>query len=481
MLKQALAVAGLAVAAVIAAAPAIPQDDAKRQACAAAPTHVCVLDLLWDQMPKVGRDYEAETKRAFIDAAMLTGDKALIDLYLARTNWRNPDALDSSYIYAARKKADRATLIAYGDKALSGLRFDWYQLSAIASGLAEVGEIARARKVAQLISNGADAGVTELNLRQHTNEVITYHDSPVLTSRKWADNLANDGAWWEEEQVEWLAAAARRAGNLSAFPQELQQRYKDNGWQYLRALARLAPQMTASGADAVPFFRGPVETWADPRTDAIAELVLAIAIRSHPDVRAAMLAAFDARQPAPPIRIARIRAIANDPEAVLGRSDKGLLGFAGGSYEQVLASRALASLSGDDFIAQARAGTEDFSMSRPAVLRAALAIAPTEEFAVRIADVMVELGEPRTIDGYDYAQYATEWAMETCKADLFKRAEARLARRDDLDTMMWRARFSGDPVAIIRYVIADDRITSEISSALSGYEPIILNGYCPAG
>lgn len=350
MLKQALAVAGLAMAAVIAAAPAIPQDDAKRQACAAAPTHACVLDLLWDQMPKVSRDYEAETKRAFIDAAMLTGDKALIDLYLARTNWRNPDALDSSYIYAARKKADRATLIAFGDKALSGLRFDWYQLSSIASGLAEVGEIARARKVAQLISNGADAGVTELNLRQHTNEVITYHDSPVLTSRKWADNLANDGAWWEEEQVEWLAAAARRAGNLSAFPQELQQRYKDNGWQYLRALARLAPQMTASGADAV-----------------------------------------------------------------------------------------------------------------------------------RIADVMVELGEPRTIDGYDYAQYATEWAMETCKADLFKRAEARLARRDDLDTMMWRARFSGNPVAIIRYVIADDRITSEISSALSGYEPIILNGYCPAG
>ena len=94
---------------------------------------------------------------------------------------------------------------------------------------------------------------------------------------------------------------------------------------------------------------------------------------------------------------------------------------------------------------------------------------------------MVELGEPRTIDGYDYAQYATEWAMETCKADLFKRAESHLARRDDLDTMMWRARFSGDPVAIIRYVIADDRITSEISSALSGYEPIILNGYCPAG
>ncbi len=476
---RALAIASVACA--LGAAPAAAQDNAKLEACQKAPTHACVLDLLWDQMPKVGRDYQSETKLAFIDAALLTGDKALIDLYMQRTEWRNPDALKSSYISIARQKGDRATLVEHADKAISGLRYDWYQLSAIANGLAEVGEIDRARKVAELIPHGDDDSVTSLNLHRSALEQIAFHDPTPITFSGWADRLATDNAWWEEPDIGWLKDAAARAGDVSTFPQELQQRYRADGWKYLRALARLAPEMTASGEVGAQLFRNYVEGWADPRNEEIAEFVIAIAMRAHPDARAAMLAAFDARQPAPPGRIARLRALANDPAAVLAPADKGLLGLVGGSYDQSQAARALGTYSREDFIANARAGEGFFSLSRPAVLRAALQQAEDKSFARDIATLMAELGEPRTIDGYDYAQYATEWAMNNCEADLFTLAESRLARRDGLDTMMWGARFDRDPVSIVEYASFDDRISSAIADTLAGYQVIIAKGYCSAG
>ncbi len=472
---------GLVSMLVALAAPAAAQSEAKLDACEAAPSHACVLDLMWDQMPKVGRDYQAETKRAFIDAALLTGDQSLVDLYLERTEWRNPDALTASYIALARSKGDRAALIDHAGKALSGLRYDWYQLSALANGLAETGEIEMARKVADLIPHGDDDSVTSLNLHRNALEQIAFNDPAPVMPRGWADKLANDNAWWEEADIAWLKEAAARAGDVSTFPQELQQRYRADGWKYLRALVRLAPEMTASGPPGAQLFRSYVDGWADPRNDAIAELVLAIAMRAHPDARAAMLAAFDARQPAPTGRIARLRALANDPAAVLGLPDKGVLGMVGGSFEQSQAARALGAYTREEFLAKARAGEDMFSMARPAVLRAALGLAPDESYALAIAQLMAELGEPRTIDGYDYAQYATEWAMQTCQADLFKVAESRLARRDGHDTMMWGARFDRDPVLVVRYLAIEERISSHIGDALRGYQQIITRGYCPAG
>ncbi len=479
-MRRAPALAAMAVLAT-AAAPAMSQTDAKLKACAASPSHACVLDLLWDQMPKVGRDYQAETKRAFIDAALLTGDKALIDLYLQRTDWGNRDALDSSYIAVARQKADRATLISYGDKAISGLRFDWYQLSAIANGLAEIGETDRARKVAELIPHGPDDSVTTLNLYQHAQEVIGFHDATPVTARTWADQMAGDNDWWEEADITWLNSAASRAGDFATFPKEIQDRYRADGWKYLRALARLAPQITASPEPASAMFRAHIETWADPRNDRIAEFLLAIAARSHPDVRTAILGAFDARQPSPPGKIARMRALIDAIDAPLNATDKALFGLAGGTYEQRQAAIALATLTQDEFLAQARTGEGSFLLARPAVLRASLRQTSDTGFALAIGQLMAELGEPRTIDGYDYAQYATEWAVDTCQADLFKLAESRLARRDGLDTMMWGARFDRDPVSVIEYVSIDDRISSDVSDALRGYQLIIQKGYCSAG
>lgn len=471
----------LSVAGALGVAPAIAQDTAKLEACQKAPTHACVLGLLWDQMPKVGRDYQAETKLAFIDAALLTGDQALVDLYLQRTEWRNPDALNASYISLARQKGDRATLVEHADKAISGLRYDWYQLSAIANGLAEVGEMDRARKVADLIPHGDDDSVTSLNLHRSAIEQIAFRDPTPVTFAGWADRLATDNAWWEEPDITWLKDAAARAGDVSNFPQELQQRYRADGWKYLRALARLAPEMTASGEASAQLFRSYVEGWADPRNNEIAEFVIAIAMRAHPDARAAVLAAFDARQAAPSGRIARLRALANDPATVLGPVDKGLLGLVSGPYDQSQAARALGTYSREEFLANARAGEGLFSLSRPAVLRAALQQAEDKVFARDIARLMAELGEPRTIDGYDYAQYATEWAINHCEADLFRLAESRLGRRDGLDTMMWGARFDRDPVSVVEYVSMDDRISSEIADALTGYQVIIAKGYCTAG
>jgi hypothetical protein len=473
------ALAVLSVLAALGPAPALAQDDAKFDACEKAPTHACVLDLLWDQMPRVGRDYEAETKRAFIDAALLTGDKALIDLYLERTGWRGPDALNSSYISVARQKGDRATLVKHGDEAIRGLRYDWYQLSDIARGLAEVGEIEKARKVADLIPHGDDDSVTTLNLHTNVLEVISFHDATPITLRQWADRIAVGDGWWTDENLAWLKAAVTRTSDLNAFSAELQARYREDGWRYLRALVRLAPQMTAS-PDADRIFSAHVESWADPRNDDIAEVVLAIAARSSEDVRAAILQAFDTRQPSPPPGVARIRALMANLDAPMANADKAALGLIGGSYEQKRAARLLATLSPKDFITQARAGEDDFSLSRPAVLRAALAQTDDKAFARDIALLMAELGEPRTIDGYDYAQYATEWARDACDADVFNLAESRLARRDFMDTMMWRARFDGDPVSIVRFVSFDDRISSEVSYALRGYEAIIAKGYCTA-
>lgn len=474
------ALAVLSVAGALGVAPAMAQDNTKLEACQKAPTHACVLDLLWDQMPKVGRDYQAETRLAFIDAALLTGDQALIDLYLQRTEWRNPDALIASYIKLARQKGDRATLVDHADKAISGLRYDWYQLSAIANGLAEVGEIDRARKVADLIPHGDDDSVTALNLHRDVLEEIAFRDPTPVTFADWADRLATDNAWWEDPDIAWLKDAAARAGDVSAFPQELQQRYRADGWKYLRALARLAPEMTASGEAGAQLFRSYVAGWADPRNNDIAEFVIAIAMRAHPDARAAMLAEFDARQPAPAGRIARLRALANDPATVLGPADKGLLGIVSGPYDQSQAARALGTYSREEFLANARAGEGFFSLSRPSVLRAALQQVDDKSFAREIATLMAELGEPRTIDGYDYAQYATEWATNTCEADLFRLAESRLARRDNLDTMMWSARFDGDPVSIIEYISWDDRVSTAVADALSGYRVIIAKGYCSA-
>lgn len=475
------ALAFIPVMIALAATPAFAQDDAKLDACEAAPTHACVLDLMWDQMPKVGRDYQAETKRAFIDAALLTGDQALIDLYMQRTEWKNASALDSSYIAVARTKGDRATIVAYGDKAISGLSFDWYQLSAIAQGLAEVGEIAKARKVADMLPHGPDDSLTTLGLHTHALEVIAFHNPAPATFRGWADRLANDNGWWEQADIDWLAAAAARAGDLNVFPPELQARYRADGWKYLRALARLAPEMTASGPPGAQLFRSYVDGWADPRNEQIAEFVLAIAMRAHSDSRAAMLAAFDARLPAPTGHIARMRAMANDPTAVLGMNDRGLLGMLGGSFAQMQAARALGRHTREEFLAKARAGEDEFSLSRPATLRAALAMAPDHAYALAIAELMTELGEPRTIDGYDYAQFAAEWAMETCEGDVFWLAESRLARPDDLETTMWGARFDRDPVLVARYLSIEDRISSQMSSALRGYQEIIARGYCGAG
>lgn len=475
------ALAMLSVAVTLGVAPAAAQDAGKLEACQEASTHACVLDLLWDHMSKVGRDYQAETKRAFIDAALLTGDRTLIDLYMQRTEWRNADALNSSYISVARQKGDGATLVEHADKAISGLRYDWYQLSAIANGLAEVGEIDRARRVADLIPHGDEDSVTSLNLHRGALEQIAFHDPAPVTFAGWADRIATDNAWWEEPDIGWFKDAATRAGDVSVFSQELQQRYRADGWKYLRALVRLAPVMTASGEAGAQLFRSYVEGWADPRNDEIAEFVIAIAMRAHPDARATMLAAFDARQPAPTGRIARLRALANNPTTVLGPADKGLLGLVSGPYDQSQAARALGTYSREEFLANARAGEGLFTLSRPAVLRAALQQAEDKAVARDIAALMAELGEPRTIDGYDFAQYATEWAMSTCDADLFRLAESRLARRDNLDTMMWGARFDRDPVSIVEYASFDDRISSAIADALAGYQVIIAKGYCSAG
>ena len=473
------ALAMLSVVTALSAATAVAQDDAKFDACEKAPSHACVLDLLWDQMPKVGRDYQAETKRAFIDAALLTGDRVLIDLYMERTGWRGPDVLNASYISIARRKGDRATLVQHGDEAIRGLRYDWYQLSDLARGLAEVGEIDKARKVADLIPHGDDDSVTTLNLHTNVLEVIAFHDATPITLRQWADGIAVGDGWWTDEDLVWLKSAATRTSDLNAFSAELQARYREDGWRYLRALVRLAPQMTTS-PDAVRIFSAHVESWADPRNDDIADFVLAMAARSSDNVRAAILQAFDARQPSPPPGVARIRALMSNLDAPMTAADKAALGLTGGSYEQKQAARLLATLSPQDFITQARTGEDDFSLSRPAVLRAALEQTEDKAFARDIALLMAELGEPRTIDGYDYAQYATEWAMNACDADLFKLAESRLARRDFMDTMMWHARFDGDPVSIVRYVAIDDRISSAVADALRGYEAIIAKGYCTA-
>jgi hypothetical protein len=472
------ALAAISVVAALGATPAVAQDKAKFDACKKAPTHACVLDLLWDQMPKVGPDYQAETKRAFIDAALLTGDKTLIDLYIERTGWSGPDALNSSYISVARQKGDRATLVKHGDEAIRGLRYDWYQLSDIARGLAEVGEIEKARKVADLIPHGDEDSVTTLNLHTNVLEVISFHDATPITLRQWAEAAGGD-EWWDEADLGWLKAAATRTADLNAFSIELQERYRADGWKYLRALVRLAPQMAAS-PDAPRIFSSHLQGWADPTNDAIAELVLAIATRVTPEVRAAMMAVFDERQPTPPLRVARIRKALGEPDAPLTASDRGLLGLTGGTYEQRIAARALAHLPRKEFIEAARAGKNDFSLSGPRVLRAALDQAPDPAFARDIAVLMAELGEPRTIDGYDYAQYATEWAMDVCDADLFQLAESRLARRDSFDTMMWQARFNGDTVSIVRFVSFDDRISTAVAYALRGYEAIIAKGYCTA-
>ena len=70
----------LAMLAAMVMAPGLAAADEKADKCEAAPTHACVLDLMWDAMPRVTDNFQAETKRAFIDAALLTGDKVLIDL-----------------------------------------------------------------------------------------------------------------------------------------------------------------------------------------------------------------------------------------------------------------------------------------------------------------------------------------------------------------------------------------------------------------
>ena len=46
---------------------------------------------------------------------------------------------------------------------------------------------------------------------------------------------------------------------------------------------------------------------------------------------------------------------------------------------------------------------------------------------------------------------------------------------------MWGARFDRDPVIVARYLAIEDRISSEMSSALRGYQEIIARGYCKAG
>ncbi|MEZ6028792.1 MAG: hypothetical protein R3C46_03480 [Hyphomonadaceae bacterium] len=470
----------LAVTLAFMGAPPAFSDEAKREACAAAPTHACVLDLLWDEMVRVPRDYLAETKRAFIDAVLLTDDKALIDLYMQRTEWRNADALNSSRISIARRKGDSATLIEHADKAIRGLRYDWYQLYDIATGLAESGELERARKVADLIPHGGDDSVTPLNLYQRAQDVIAFNDRAPITFAGWADKIAEGDGWWGEEDITWLKSAAARAGDLSSFPQELQDRYRADGWKYLRALARLAPEMTVSGEAGANLFRSYVESWADPRKDEIAELILAIAMRAGPDARTAMLAAFDARQPSPSGRIARMRVLADDPDTLLSTSDRGMLGLVHGPFEQAQAARALGTYSHAEFIEKARAGEGLFNLSRPAVLRAALQQTDDAAFALEIATLMAELGEPRTSDGYDYARHATEWALDHCQAELFTLAESRLARRDSLDTMMRSARFTHDPVSIVQYIAYDDRISTDVAYALRGYQAIIENGYCPA-
>jgi hypothetical protein len=469
------------MAAASAAGPAFAPSfaDEKSDACSANPTHACVLDLLWDQMARVQRDYQAETKRAFIDAALLTGDKALVDLYMQRTEWRNADALNASYIGLARQKKDRAALVSHGDKAISGVSYDWYQLSAIAQGLAEVGEVERAYMVADIIPHGDEDGVTTLNLHTHAREVISFHDVEPLTLRQWANGIATGEGWWTGEDLAWLNDAAERTADINAFSAELQARYRADGWKYLRALVRLAPRMNAP--DAARIFRAHVETWADPRNKDAAELVLAIATRASPEVRTAVLEAFDGRQPSPPPRIARLRNLMGNLDAPMTAADKAALGRSGGTFEQKQAAQALATLTQEEFIAMARAGEGPFSLSRPAVMRAALTQSPGHVYALAIATLMTELGEPRTIDGYDYAQYATEWAVDTCEAELFAVAESRLARRDGLDTRMWAARFDRDPVAPVRFLKLDDRISSEVSDALAGYQKIIAKGYCPGG
>lgn len=471
-----------AMAFAVLAAPVQAQDDAKQEACEANPTHACVLDLLWSATPRVARDYQAETNRAFIDAAMLTGDKALIDLYLQRTGYRNTGQLVSTEIRIARARKDKAALIAFADKAESGAGYDWYQLHAIAGGLAEQGELARARKVADRIEHGPDDSVTAMNLHRSALDVISFHDNTPVTFRTWADRGAEDVAWWEDADLAFLQALApraARASELDAVMREIDARFKQDGWKYLRALARLAPQLASHGQASRDMFRGFVETWADPANEKIAELDLMIAARAHPDIRVAMLTAFDARLPSPSGRITRMRALAGDPALTLEPRDKGFLGLVGGTYEQRQAAIALATLSPEQFLADARTGESYFSLSRPAVLRAALDQTPDKAFALSIATLMAELGQPRTIDGYDYAQYATDWARETCHADLYNIASSRLARTGEPEEFMWNARFDHNPAqATLFLTLGDSRITTGIARQLGAYEDIILNGYC---
>lgn len=463
--------------------------EAKLDACAAAPSHACVFDLLWDHVHHVGRDFRATALAAFVETAVLTGDEALIDEYTRRTEWRNRNAMEGFRIKAAAKLKDRAALVSHADRATAGARYDWYDLRALAGGLARIGERERALLVAERIPHGPNDNVTAQNLYRGAQNEIAFHAPAPVSLRMWADRVPAD-RWWKEDDLAFFREAATKLTALGAGAAELGEvatalraRAGRDGWLYMRALARLAPEMTASDrAAAAELFGGYVRSWADPNNDDIAEFVLVIAARSQKEAREAMLAAFDARRPSPSARLARIRALAEEPDAALPAADVAFLQMAGGTLEQVRAATARASLTREELLAAARAGEGAFSEVRPEVLHAALHQADDPAYATAIATLMVELAEgARSGDSRKLAQSVAEWARDTCQADIFRRAERRLARPDDPPVDMWRARLNGDPVSPIR-LLADepDRLSNLLPDILRAYEPIILNGVCPA-
>ncbi len=475
-------------------APPTPDEVLAAEACATAPNPQCVLDVIWARTDELDRTYAHETLAGFLEVAVDLADPVLLDAWLERTGIEaRSETAVSARLRLAANAGDNDTVRAIADGPAGADRSP--ELTAtLALALDAVGEHERARVIAARLV--APESPSRKARRVH-EELIEALGPRPKTLADWAGDMADGNAAWDAATraalQDWaaqfrMAAAAAPAPSVAYdIRAEVHGRFRSNGYDYMRALAFLAPDLGDGLGE------GFAMDWLEPLMDGpatvsnplIAEYWMIIAARLPERPRAALLAAFDRRLPRPEGKVAALRALAGDPQAPASGAGLAAIGGIGGGFAERKAAAALAELEPAAFLAAAQAGAAPhFNIGRAEALAAAAGQVADPAFRADIMRVMIALAEAGegSFERDTLAREGGALARELCDADARRRAEALVRGTPATLKAMRDVRFGGTMAdALMTVLRSPDAPDAVISGALQGYREGLAQPECAPG
>lgn len=474
--------------------PPTPDEVLAAEACAEAPGPDCVLDVIWARADELDPNYARETTAGFLEVAVDLADPEMLDAWLERTGFEpRSETARSARLRLAANAGDAETVLAIADGPTGASRSP--ELTAtLARALDAVGEHERALVVAARLV--APESPSRTARRVHEDLMADLGPRPE-TLADWADDMAAGEEAWDgptrEALEDWatqfrVAAAAAPAPSVAYdIRAEVHGRFRSNGYDYMRALAFLAPELGNGLGE------GFAMDWLEPLMDGpatvtnplIAEYWMMIAARLPEAPREALLAAFDQRLPQPDGKVAALRALADEPDAPAEGAGLAAIGGIGGGFAERKAAAALSELDPAAFLAAAEAGASPhFNIGRAETLAAAAAQVGDPAFRADIMRVMIALAEAGegSFERDTLAREGGALARELCDANARRRAEALVRGTPVTLKAMRDVRFGGTmSEALMAVLLAPEAPDEVIGGALLGYRELLSLPDCASG